>query len=84
MTGSSPKQEKLVSKAKELERKGSAKADELSKQASAKADELAKTGAAKAKQIEIKGKNLAGGADSPDSVQEMSGRKDTKGGFRAE
>jgi uncharacterized protein HemX len=68
----SPKQEKLVSRAKELEQKAEEKAGELTNE-----------GAAKAQQLENKTKNLAAGADSPKPLQEMSGRK-SNNPFRAE
>lgn len=67
----SPKQEKVVSRAKELEQKGATKAGELRNQAASKAQEL-----------ENKAKNFAG-VDSPKSMQEMSGRK-ADSGFRSE
>lgn len=66
----SPGQEKIVSRAKELEQKGASKAQDLKNQAAVKAQDL-----------EAKAKGLQG--DTPKSMQELSGRKGGTG-FRSE
>ncbi|KAH8177086.1 hypothetical protein LIA77_02168 [Sarocladium implicatum] len=64
-SSSSRKQEKLVSRAKDLEKRGLSKVEELKNE-----------GAAKAQQLENKARNLQGD-DSPKPLQEVSGRKGT-------